>query len=103
MPKRIPTARTSLQSAASTAAEYKRRPEYAEAHRFYNSARWKKLRAMILRAHPLCADCTEARRVTLATQVHHLVERKADPARELDPTNLAPLCAKCHGRRRRGA
>jgi 5-methylcytosine-specific restriction enzyme A len=100
MPQRIPTARISLQSAASTAAEYKRRPEYREAHAFYNSARWKKVRAMVLRAHPLCADCTKAGRVVIATEVHHVKERRDHPELAYSPENLAGLCKRCHGRRR---
>jgi 5-methylcytosine-specific restriction endonuclease McrA len=100
MPKRIPFARTSNQSAASTAAEYKRRPEYREAHAFYNSARWRKLRAAFLRANPLCQDCEKLGRVTLATEVHHVKERRDHPELAYSPENLAGLCKRCHGRRR---
>lgn len=103
MPTKPKYAVTSAQSPADVAAGYKRQSQYAEAHRFYNSARWRKLRAMFLRAHPLCVDCEKLERATLATQVHHVEERRTNPARALDPTNLAGLCARCHGRRRGGA
>ncbi len=100
MPTRIPYARTSAQSPASKAAEYKRRPEYAEAHRFYNSTAWRKLRAMFLRANPLCVDCEKLGRVTPATEVHHVKDRRDHPESALSPENLEGLCKRCHNRRR---
>lgn len=68
---------------------------------FYGSAAWLKLRRAFLAENPLCADCRRAGRVTAAEHVHHVVERKADPSRALDWSNLEALCPPCHNRQRR--
>jgi 5-methylcytosine-specific restriction protein A len=63
---------------------------------WYRRARWRRLRAVVLADRPLCEDCTEAGRITPATDVHHTIARKACPDRDLDYTNLRALCASCH-------
>lgn len=62
----------------------------------YRSARWRRLRARILRARPWCEDpggCFEQ-----ATDVDHVVsiERGGDP---WDEGNLRPLCHPHHSRK----
>lgn len=58
--------------------------------------RWQRLRAMYLGAHPLCAECRRRGRVTMATDVHHLVRRRdGGPDSE---ENLEALCHECHSR-----
>ncbi len=100
MPTKPKYATTSAQSPAAAAAEYKRRPKYVEAHAFYNSARWRKLRAQILRRLPLCTDCEKLGRVTLATEVHHVEGRRENPSLAYAPENLTGCCKSCHNGRR---
>lgn len=54
-------------------------------------ADWRKLRADHLSAHPWCRRCGAR-----AVEVDHIVPRRQDPARRLDPTNLQSLCRSCH-------
>lgn len=60
-----------------------------------NTARWQKLRAAVLAQQPLCAHCSEAGILRLATDVDHADN---DPANN-DPANLQPLCHACHSRK----
>ena len=59
-------------------------------------ARWQRLRAMVLNASPLCAECSRQGRVTPATDVHHLVKRRDGGPDSFE--NLEPLCHACHSR-----
>lgn len=55
---------------------------------------WQRIRQRILSTNPLCAHCRADGRVTLATEVDHIV-----PLREggtHDDNNLQPLCKSCH-------
>lgn len=60
-------------------------------------ADWRRKRAEVLRAEPLCRLCAEAGRVTPATDVDHIESFAGpdDPLR-LDRSNLRPLCGPCH-------
>ena len=58
---------------------------------------WRKVRAMFLRAHPLCQDCQAAGRVTMASEVHHLIKVRDGGAHRDD--NLVALCKPCHSAR----
>ena len=67
----------------------------------YGSARWKRLRAMVLADSPFCSDGSvcdpdKTGRRDVSTDVHHIVDvaDNADLAWEL--TNLAALCHRCH-------
>lgn len=62
-------------------------------HRFYESPPWRRLRAGILAASPLCVLCGSPARV-----VDHIVPRRQAPERSLDPTNCRALCWSCHSR-----
>jgi 5-methylcytosine-specific restriction protein A len=77
-------------------------PDRAEAHAFYCSARWRRLRSAFLADNPLCVECLKSERLTPATIAHHRVERLAAPRRALDPTNLEALCNPCHTRLHKG-
>ena len=63
---------------------------------FIRSARWQRLRAQHLKAHPLCEHCQAKGRTTLATEVHHIVKCHDDPWLQHDPNNLVSLCQPCH-------
>ncbi len=61
-----------------------------------SSARWKALRAQVLRDEPLCRTCAAAGRTELATQVDHVVPVRARPDLAYDRANCQPLCGPCH-------
>lgn len=56
-----------------------------------NGAAWRRLRAQVLRASPLCASC----RTQWATDVDHADN---DPTNNA-PENLVALCHECHSRK----
>ena len=66
--------------------------------RGYDAA-WRKVRAAVLAAEPLCRFCDAEGRITPATIVDHIVPIAEAPDRRLDTTNLRPLCKPCHDRR----
>lgn len=74
-----------------------RRREYKDRQakrgpRVYDTARWKRVRAIQLAEHPLCADHLK-RGVTVAAEcVDHI---DGDP-HNMDPSNLDSLCTSCH-------
>jgi 5-methylcytosine-specific restriction endonuclease McrA len=98
MPKRVPYHRPVTLAASSVT--YRRQPARAEDNRFYCSVPWRRLRAAFLAAHPLCADCRRQGRVTAASEVHHVKERRDHPDLALDWANLEALCRPCHNGRR---
>lgn len=59
--------------------------------------RWQRIRAMYLRAHPLCVDCQAGRRTTAATEVHHIVALRDGGTH--DDGNLMALCKSHHSTR----
>ena len=61
-----------------------------------SSARWKALRARLLRDEPVCRACAAAGRTELATQVDHVVPVRVRPDLAYDLSNCAPLCTVCH-------
>ena len=64
---------------------------------FYNSSRWKRLRDLTLRAHPLCIRCKRTNRLVSATTVDHLLVFKTrDDPLATDNDNLYSLCHTCH-------
>ena len=70
--------------------------------REYNSKRYKRNRALLLRRNPQCAECARQGRVVAATECDHIVSiRKWHgsglPARECSGLqNLQVLCEGCH-------
>ncbi len=56
---------------------------------------WYALRAKLLPGKRCVAPgCGKA-----AAELDHIVSIREDPGRRLDPTNLRPLCKRCHSRR----
>lgn len=68
----------------------------------YNTARWRRVRAIHLRRCPLCASCLRRGVVKQATDVHHLksfmdvVSGARRDALAYDLDNLESLCKQCH-------
>lgn len=60
-------------------------------------ARWRKLRLMYLRAHPLCVVCARENRVTEATDVDHIIPKRDGGTDE--ESNLQSMCHSCHSRK----
>jgi 5-methylcytosine-specific restriction protein A len=88
MPDRIPYFRPAA-ALGPTEAEGERKA-------FYNSAAWRRLRAAVLRARPLCARCAKAGLVVEASIVHHVEERLQRPDLAFATSNLEGLCPSCH-------
>lgn len=57
---------------------------------------WQRLRRRKLRVDPLCEDCKEQGRATLAVEVHHKIRITERPDLRLNWENLRSLCEPCH-------
>ena len=65
---------------------------------FYQSAAWRKLRAVKLAQEPMCEECAMLGRLTPAQMVDHIVPiNKGGAGLELD--NLQSLCNARHARK----
>ena len=84
----------------SADAEYNRArrsgPDRSVEDEVVSSARWKDLRARVLRDEHVCRACAAAGRTELATQVDHVVPVRVRPDLAYDLSNCAPLCTVCH-------
>lgn len=69
-----------------------------------NTARWRKVRQMILARTPLCADPygQHGVRPVLAQQVDHILSLRERPDLALTLSNLQGLCTRCHARKSQG-
>ena len=74
------------------------RPHYP-GELWYDRARWKRLRLIVLRANPLCVACARLGWKVPATDVDHVVKHDGDPQRFWDIDNLQGLCHGCHARK----
>ncbi len=74
----------------------RRHPLQGAAARIRSSARWRKVRAATLRDHPTCVACERAGVRQLATQVDHVVPLVEALGLAFEPSNLEPLCTRCH-------
>lgn len=74
----------------------------AEDFSFLNTAAWRKLSKVYLRAHPVCECCKAAGRVPLppSTETDHMIGREQGGA-SLDWANLLALCKPCHSTKTR--
>jgi len=83
-------------------ASDKRQRRDSEAVAIRNSARWQKLRALVLREEPLCRDPygehALSGRHEPAAEVHHIVPLTVNPSFGYVRSNLAALCIDCHRR-----
>lgn len=60
-----------------------------------NTARWQRLRELVLREEPLCRICQQQGRTRLARVVDHIDANTSNNGRD----NLQPLCPSCHARK----
>ncbi|HMR01747.1 MAG TPA: HNH endonuclease [Candidatus Competibacter phosphatis] len=60
-------------------------------------ARWRRIRLMYLRAHPLCVECAAHGRTTQATEVDHITPLANGGTHAEE--NLQALCKSCHSRK----
>lgn len=59
---------------------------------FYGSTYWKRLRASVRRAQPVCPECQQQKRVRPTETVHHIDGNWQNN----EITNLQALCRECH-------
>lgn len=65
----------------------------------YNSARWKRTRAAILRRDKYqCRECRRYGRLREATEVHHIKHVDEYPELAYTSENLVSLCHGCHNK-----
>jgi 5-methylcytosine-specific restriction endonuclease McrA len=72
------------------------RPNYG-VRRWYRTARWRALRAQVLRE--AAYQCGECHQVTAALEVDHRVKHGGDRRLFWSRANLQALCSPCHGRK----
>ena len=63
--------------------------------KFYHTSQWRRLRASVLAATPLCRACESSGRIVAAVLVDHIVPVKVGGS-IWDAANLQPLCNACH-------
>lgn len=69
------------------------------AHKRGYGHRWRKARASYLAKHPLCVHCQQAGKVTVATDLDHIIPHRGDMVLFWDSNNWQPLCKPCHSRK----
>lgn len=67
-----------------------------DVRRLYRTARWSRMRAVVLGEEPVCRDCLTAGSVTPATDVDHIVPHRGDLRLFWGRENLQALCHACH-------
>lgn len=65
----------------------------------YSTARWKRLRKMVLDQEPFCRECAAQGRAVFAEDVDHIVDHGGDYNLFWDMDNLQPLCHSCHSKK----
>lgn len=61
--------------------------------------RWRKRRRVKLLKDPLCEECKREGRLTLATDVDHVIPHRGDRRLFDDDDNLQSLCKPCHSKK----
>lgn len=62
----------------------------------YHSMRWRKLRAAVLHANPLCTHCLKGSVTRLASAVDHILPLDTHPSLAFERSNLQGLCHYHH-------
>lgn len=64
---------------------------------FYHKPAWRRVRLLALqRDNYLCQECMRRKKITPATEVHHIKELEDYPELGLELDNLESLCWQCH-------
>lgn len=64
---------------------------------FYHTTAWRRVRLLALqRDNYLCQECLRKKKITPATEVHHVLELEDHPELGLELDNLTSLCWQCH-------
>lgn len=75
-------------------AKRKATPDLAKAERYRRSPAWARLRARVMRDHPICQSCGTC----CASQVHHVVPIRQAYDRAFQQSNLMAVCSTCHAK-----
>jgi 5-methylcytosine-specific restriction protein A len=67
-----------------------------DVRRWYRTARWKALRALVLQEEPICAECHAEGRIVASTDVHHTQKHDGDYERFFARETLTSLCHAHH-------
>ena len=62
-------------------------------------AKWRFMRQLYLRKHPLCMECLKRERLRPATVVDHIVPHRGDERLFWNEDNWQGLCKSCHDRK----
>ena len=81
------------------ARQKERQRPNTEDRRLYDTARWHRLRALVLAQEPLCGDCAAKGETTASREVHHKQRHAGDVGLFFARENLTALCGTCHKRR----
>jgi len=75
-------------------------PELRRAAQIRGSSAWKKTRALVATAEPLCCDPFSVHTFgpEPGQDVHHVLPLASHPHLALDTANLRSLCRNCHNR-----
>jgi 5-methylcytosine-specific restriction enzyme A len=71
----------------------------ADIRRWYHTAMWLRLRAVVIAEEPLCRDCLKVGRATPTTDVDHIERHRGVWAMFFNRSNLQGLCHSCHSRK----
>lgn len=64
---------------------------------FYHKPAWRKIRLVALqRDNYLCQECLRKKKITPATEVHHIRPLEDYPELGLELSNLESICWACH-------
>lgn len=97
MRPRLTTMRSPLAGAKSEAARSQHRRVETPWRRWYDTARWKRLRwSVLLRDLFTCQMCGRIEGDTSKLVADHKVPHRGDEALFWDAANLICLCAHCH-------
>lgn len=66
--------------------------KHVEKLKFYDTARWSRIRRMKLAQNPVCEVCNR----NLAEEVHHLQTARDHPELRFTLSNLQSICGSCH-------
>jgi 5-methylcytosine-specific restriction endonuclease McrA len=78
-------------------------PALALATKLRSSARWQRVRRLVLQRNPLCADPfghhKEDGALVVAEEVDHIIGLDTRPDLAFDFENLQGICSPCHARK----